>query len=727
MTALAWALRYAARGWKVLPIYPVDGEGRCTCSRAACPEKDAGKHPKIEGGVTSATSDPTIITSWFATKTTFLNLAIATGALSGVTVVDIDMGIGKVGDATWAALIEQHGGEPATLKATTGGGGVHLWFAYCADLATGNDRLGTHVDVKNDGGYVLVEPSNHRLGGAYTWEDAEAVLAPVPEWMTEKRETRGRPKKGDERRQKFTVEEVRGMLSKVSADNRDLWIKVGIILGREFKQADDAWNVYVEWADKYQGERKRDHDKTMRTAFYTTSRIDKDKTVTLGTIIHEALKGGWAPQRGAVPIERFVFLGPGNNYLYRPTGDEWIAAAVDAAVSPINVNGKIIRATEWLKQHQLCTSMTCDPDLKEDFVRGVDCRNGELVPMEGSAVFNKYRPPNIVCGDAALALPGLDHIHKVFNKEGDAEQFLKYMAHRVQKPGEKPRFALLIAGPQGTGKDTAVELCVPAMGSWNVAPIDPSAFLSNFNEFAEATLIRISETSNLHEMSKWAFNERTKVLIAGRPDYCVINPKCLQKYSVRMFCGVVLTTNNLTTGIFIPEDDRRYDVIDAATLHEMGLEHEGARRTYFEKLWNWFLTGGDAHMAAYLGSLDISQWSPSGQRKTAAHRSVVSEGRQGDMWLVDIIEWLGEPEVIRADWILNRAVANGEKFHDVARKLSHAIGRVDYQKYRNPANKDDRWVFYDAEKKKRGYIIYVKIGSTLKQAQILDLAKESRF
>jgi hypothetical protein len=566
------------------------------------------------------------------------------------------------------------------------------------------------------------------LGGAYEWlGDWKAALLALPEWMKAKRETRGRPRKGDERRQKFTLEEVKGMLKVISAENRTLWLNVGVILGRTFKRSDEAWTVYQEWADTWTGERKADHAKTMHTAFYVTSQIEKDKALSLGTIVHEAMKAGWAPIRGAVPIDRFVFLGPGNNYLYRPTADEWIAHAVDAAVSPINIDGALIKATVWLQRHQLATSMTCDPALDGDFIREVDCRNGEVTPMPGSAVFNKYRPPNIVWGDATLAGPGIDHIHAVFNKVGDAEQFLKYMAHRVQKPWEKPRFALLIAGPQGTGKDTAVEFCVPAMGSWNVAPIDPSAFLSNFNEFAEATLIRISETSNLHEMSKWAFNERTKVLIAGRPDYCVINPKCLQKYSVRMFCGVVLTTNNLATGIFIPEDDRRYDVIDAATLKEMGLEDELVRRKYFEKLWTWFLEGGDAHMAAYLGTLDLGDWSPSGQRKTAAHRSVVSEGRQGDLWLVDIIEWLGEPEVIRADWIMERAISNGEKSGDVIRKLAHAIGRMEYQKYRNPANKDDRWPFYDADKKKKGHVIYVRVGSTLTQEQILDAANREKF
>ena len=293
---LTLLLSYVTRGWAIFPIYPVDAHGQCTCSRKApkypdgCPERDHGKHPRISGGFTNASKVPAQIRKWLK-EFPGCNWAVATGSVSGVTVVDVDMGEGKVGGETWQALIDEHenGGDPQTLRQQSGGGGVHFWFQYHASLKSKNDLLGPNVDCKSDGGYGLVEPSNHRLGGTYQWNDAKAALAPVPDWMTEKKETRGRPKKGDERRQKFTLEEVRGMLSKISADNRDLWIKVGLILGREFKQSDEAWDVYVEWADKYQGERKRDHDKTMRTAFYTTSKIDKDKSVTLGTIIHTGI------------------------------------------------------------------------------------------------------------------------------------------------------------------------------------------------------------------------------------------------------------------------------------------------------------------------------------------------------------------------------------------------------------------------------------------------------
>ena len=70
-----------------------------------------------------------------------------------------------------------------------------------------------------------------------------------------------------------------------------------------------------------------------------------------------------------------------------------------------------------------------------------------------------------------------------------------------------------------------------------------------------------------------------------------------KQYEVKMYCGVIITTNHLHSGIYIPEDDRRYDVIDSATKAEMGLTSDGAALEYFEKLWDWFHNGGDAEGA----------------------------------------------------------------------------------------------------------------------------------
>jgi hypothetical protein len=292
----------------------------------------------------------------------------------------------------------------------------------------------------------------------------------------------------------------------------------------------------------------------------------------------------------------------------------------------------------------------------------------------------------------------VEHVKRVFNHPGDADQFLDYMAHRVQRPWEKPRFALLIAGDQGVGKDTAIEFCCPAIGHWNVANIEPSDMDSAFNEFASATLVRISETANLHDMNKWAFNERMKVLIAGTPDFIQINPKYGQKFSVRMHCGVVLTTNHMTTGIFIPADDRRYDVIECATKVEMGLNSDEEAKEYFGDLWGWYNNDGAApHIAAFLQERNIKKFSAaSGQRKTSAHTTIVVSNMSNDHWAIDALEELGEPEMVRADAVLSIAMKEGNgnlTIKELNARLQATMIRAGYNVFRNPERRDGRWKF----------------------------------
>lgn len=690
-TIFEFAKDYIARGWVLFPLHSIDGDGNCTCGTAGC--TDAGKHPRLARGLKDASKDPKQIAEWFGEAAPLSNIGLVTGQISGITVLDIDIGPTKKGDKTWADLINGHG-EPMTLTAITGSGGLHVFFKYNSSLNTSSNTLGDGIDCRNDKGYVVAAPSRHRSGGSYRWEDIEAPLADLPPHLAKRKERRGRPKSGDPTKKKYTIEAAADMLKFIPANDRDIWRKVGIILGREFNRSDQAWEAYVEWSSSWGGKEGRNHDTIMREAFYEIAEDDGD--LSFGTLVYLAIQGGWAPKAGQVPADNFVYFAPGNNYIYRPTGSFWPAESVEASCSPINEEGNIIKPSVWLRMRRLCTSMTNDPIIEEEMTKGWDCRDGALIEADGAALFNAYRPPNIKLGDHRLAGPFVDHVRKVFPKGNDADQFLDYMAHRVQKPGEKPRFALMIAGDQGVGKDTAIGMCYPAIGYWNVANIDPSAFDQNFNEFSSACLVVISEAANTHEMSKWAFNERSKVLIAGLPDYVTINPKYGQKYSVRLHCGVIVTTNHMLTGLYIPPDDRRYDVIEAATKAEMGLIEATERVAYFERLWGWYTREeGANHVAAFLHERDISLFSPSnGQRITDAHRAVVAAGLGGDDWLADGLELLGMPQVVRLDSLFSavqQAAGEEIKAKEFSAKCVHGLTRAGYKKLNNVAEKDGRW------------------------------------
>jgi hypothetical protein len=56
------ALKYAAFGWAVLPIYGFSG-GKCACGNPDCPSP--GKHSRTKRGVEDATSGPKKIKEWW--------------------------------------------------------------------------------------------------------------------------------------------------------------------------------------------------------------------------------------------------------------------------------------------------------------------------------------------------------------------------------------------------------------------------------------------------------------------------------------------------------------------------------------------------------------------------------------------------------------------------------------------------------------------------------------
>jgi hypothetical protein len=174
---LSPALAYARRGWPVLPLWRVE-DGHCACGQENC--SSPGKHPLVPHGVKEATTDPEVIRSWWR-RYPKANIGIATGAVSGLLVVDID---------------PRHGGSldglsfPADApQVQTGGGGRHIYLAW----PEGVERLPKTlpgrpgVELKGNGGYVVAPPSLHVSGRHYVWKISPDLvpLAPCPTWLLE--------------------------------------------------------------------------------------------------------------------------------------------------------------------------------------------------------------------------------------------------------------------------------------------------------------------------------------------------------------------------------------------------------------------------------------------------------------------------------------------------------------------------------------------------------------
>jgi hypothetical protein len=132
---------------------------------------------------------------------------------------------------------------------------------------------------------------------------------------------------------------------------------------------------------------------------------------------------------------------------------------------------------------------------------------------------------------------------------------LKWLAHRVQRPREKINHALVLGGQQGI--DTILEPVKLAIGPWNFSEVSPQQIMGRFNGFLKSVILGVNEARDLGETDRFKFYDHMKAYAAAPPDVLRVDEKNLREHSIFNCCGVVITTNHKTDGIYLPADDLR--------------------------------------------------------------------------------------------------------------------------------------------------------------------------
>lgn len=136
---LTSALRYAELGLSVIPVgrdkKPLIAWQRYQKERAAREQ----------------------IIAWW-TQFPDANVAIVTGEISGIVVIDVEAG-GSTDDL------------PFTAWCHTGGGGWHYYCKHPGKPVKNGVRVRELTDIRGDGGYVVAPPSIHESGQPYRWDE----------------------------------------------------------------------------------------------------------------------------------------------------------------------------------------------------------------------------------------------------------------------------------------------------------------------------------------------------------------------------------------------------------------------------------------------------------------------------------------------------------------------------------------------------------------------------
>ena len=274
-------------------------DGKCACRKADC--KSPGKHPLTIHGLHDASNEWPQVDEWHA-RYPLANWGMRTGSLdtggSGLVVIDIDRKSG--GFSTWDMLRNEHAEPIETVTVSTGNNGQHLIFKYPAGdhaIKSGTNVLGAGVDVRANGGYIVIPPSVTTKPYAFEHTPADYPIAELPAWILTRIATEKKPVEiarvevNDEHADDLAIaSRALNALSKSRADDYDQWLEVGMSLKKLGHAGLMLWDNFSKQSPKYEPGACAQKWETI-----TDAEMDVRK-ISFGSLIY------WAENDGAAPF-----------------------------------------------------------------------------------------------------------------------------------------------------------------------------------------------------------------------------------------------------------------------------------------------------------------------------------------------------------------------------------------------------------------------------------------
>jgi hypothetical protein len=374
---------------------------------------------------------------------------------------------------------------------------------------------------------------------------------------------------------------------------------------------------------------------------------------------------------------------PTAQFIHRPTGMLHVASSVDGTI------GKDARAA--LIVARPVHKMTWAPGYPERFqIKDIDPTDER---GSNSWLYNKYQPPKAPdkVGDVS---PWLNLLRSLY--PDDFDHIVHYFADAVQFPQFKCNHALVLgSGVHGIGKDTLLAPVRHAVGEKNFWAIKPNDIVGTYNPWVATRLLQVSESRDLGDqghggVSRYELYERCKDLCAAPPTMLTCNDKYIAQHPVLNVLRLLLTTNHMVDGIYLPPEDRRHY---CAWSEAEKMDEETATA-----MWEWYAAGGMDFVANYLATLDLSATTfnrAAPPPQTAWWHQLVEGGKPAeDDRFSDAVEKMGTPEWVTLNMVAQAGglelagwiAAPGNK-----RKVEREMDRAGYRRFPNPHDKRGRW------------------------------------
>lgn len=249
---------------------------------------------------------------------------------------------------------------------------------------------------------------------------------------------------------------------------------------------------------------------------------------------------------------------------------------------------------------------------------------------KGWEAVNTWNPPEhgALMGSTSLFV---EHVGYLFGD--DAPQFLDWLAHIEQCPGELSQFGWLhISDKQGSGRNWIVGVVARLWPGYAAVNFDLSAFFrTGFNDRLSAKIIAVVDEFNEGANdSKWRNSETMKSLV--NEGQRTINPKFGRLREEFNACRWLVFSNH-RSALALNETDRRFNVV---IKEGVPLSPDYYARLYAALKDPAFISG----VAHFLRARDLSVFNPGAHAvMNAAKEAVIAANlSEADEMLVDVVK-----------------------------------------------------------------------------------------
>ncbi|WP_018875266.1 DUF5906 domain-containing protein [Thioalkalivibrio sp. ALJ8] len=230
-------------------------------------------------------------------------------------------------------------------------------------------------------------------------------------------------------------------------------------------------------------------------------------------------------------------------------------------------------------------------------------------------------------GNCDLMLDLVDHlVSKCENAGVMFDWLLDWLAYPLQNPGAKMSSAVIMHGPQGSGKSTLFQTQAKIYGDYATV-LNQRGLEDKFNsDWVDSKLFLVAEEV-VTRAEMWHVKNELKELVTG--EFVRVNTKHSAAYRQRNHINVVYLSNE-SQPLPIDPDDRRHAVV--WTPGELSEE-------FYDALHQWLENGGVEAWYGYLMGRDLSHFHAAkrppmtGAKEELIQLSKPSEDRFIDEWV----------------------------------------------------------------------------------------------